>query len=73
MVEEAHISTAHLVWFVVKYELENDHFALKRSHCHMVKLEPSIEAVIAAKPIPQPEFEATIQKKLQLKQSSAGS
>jgi hypothetical protein len=48
MIEEPHISTAHLVWFVVKYELRGDRFVLTRGFSRMVKLESSVQAVIAA-------------------------
>ena len=67
MQEEGHISTAHLVWFVVKYELKGDRYVTARGFSRMVKLENSIEAVIAAQPIPEPEFERTLQTKLQAK------
>jgi hypothetical protein len=64
MAEESHISTAHLVWFVVRYELRESRFVIARNFSKLVKLENSIEAVVAAKPIPEPEFEATLRSKL---------
>lgn len=67
MTDEGHISNAHIVWFVVQYELQDDRFVIKRKFSRMVTLENSIQAVIAAQPIPQPQFEQTLKIKLQAK------
>ena len=65
MAEEAHISNAHIVWFVVKYELDGDRLTLTPDFSRMVTLENSVVAVTAAQAIPQPEFEETLKAKLQ--------
>ncbi|MFB3814636.1 MAG: NotI family restriction endonuclease [Terriglobales bacterium] len=71
MEEEQHITNSEIVWFVVKYELEEDRFVLKRAFTRLATLKNSIQAVIAAQPIPLPEFEATLKAKLQAKLSGA--
>lgn len=64
MKEEDHISLAEILWFVVKYEKEGESFVLRTKSLHMTTLLTSIAGVIAATPIPLPEFEHAIQSRI---------
>jgi len=64
MNDEEHITLAEILWFIVKYEKEGAQFALQPRFVRMTTLLVSIAGVIAATPIPLPEFEQTIQTKL---------
>jgi hypothetical protein len=67
---EEHITLAEILWFVVSYELKTTHFVLKPQSVHLTTLENSLAGVLAATPIPQPEFEATVRAKLKTKIAS---
>jgi hypothetical protein len=67
MKAEEHISLAEILWFVVEYELVETQFVLRPRSVSMTTLESSIAGVIAATPIPLPEFEQAIRARLQTK------
>jgi hypothetical protein len=64
MKEEEHVSLAEILWFVVKYEKEGGSFVLRAKSVHMTKLLTSIVGIIAATPIPLPEFENAIKGRI---------
>lgn len=71
MEEEQHITNSEIIWFVVRYELQKDSFILEKGFTRMATLKNAIQAVVAAQPIPQPEFEQTLKTKLQARLSAA--
>ncbi|MGH9794959.1 MAG: NotI family restriction endonuclease [Candidatus Acidiferrales bacterium] len=71
MEEEQHITNSEIIWFVVRYELQTDRFTLIKGFTRMATLKNAIQAVVAAQPIPQPEFEQTLKTKLQARLNAA--
>jgi hypothetical protein len=59
------LSNAEVVWFVVRYvDLPSGKAQLEPSHAFMTTLDESIKGLVAATPLPLPEFEAMLQSKL---------
>ena len=67
MKEEEHITLAEILWFVVKYEMQETQFVLRPGFVRMTTLDVSIAGIIAAITIPLPEFEHAVKLKLQAK------
>jgi hypothetical protein len=60
-----HLSNAEVVWFVVRYtQRSSGSVELEPSRIFMTTLDDSIKALVAAVPVPRPQFEETLRAKL---------
>ncbi len=60
------LSNAEVVWFIVRYvEQPNGSAELQPNRTFMTTLEESVRGLVAAVPVPQPQFEEAILAKLQ--------
>ena len=62
--EVKHLSNAHLVWFVVGYELNKGRFLLRPKRHIFSKLDSTVKALTGGIPLPQERFEQLILAKL---------
>jgi Restriction endonuclease NotI len=58
-----HISNSDIVWFVVDYRLENNHWKLFIHGKYPVTLADAVDGLTGGEPVSQEEFEAAILKK----------
>lgn len=66
-----HLSNAEVIWFVVRYaELPNGSVQLEPSRMVMTTLEESVKGLVAAVPVPRPQFEEVLRTKLKKALSS---
>ncbi|SPE27915.1 conserved hypothetical protein [Candidatus Sulfotelmatobacter sp. SbA7] len=59
------LSNAELAWFVVQYVEHGSTFRLQPKEVVITRLRDAIEGLVAAVPIPRPQFEEAIRSKLQ--------
>jgi hypothetical protein len=60
-----HLSNAEVVWFVVRFrEEKSGAVELEPSRIFMTTLDDSIKALVAAIPVPRPQFEAMLKAKI---------
>lgn len=59
------LSNAEVVWFIIRYAEEGETITLHSSRTCMTTLDESVRGLVAAVPVPQSQFEATIRAKLQ--------
>jgi hypothetical protein len=64
MREANDLSNAELAWFIVKYADEGENMKLQPGRVSIIRLKDAIEGLVAAVPIPKPQFEEAIRSKL---------
>jgi len=63
--EANHLSNAEVVWFVVRYaERPDGKVHLEPARMFITTLEESVRGLVAAIPVPRPQFEETLRAKL---------
>jgi len=64
MSQANHVSNADIAWFVVNYDISSSPSALRISKKHYTTLEHAVEGLTGGIPIPLPDFEIQVKKKL---------
>jgi len=64
MDEVDHVSNSDVVWFVADYQSDGDRFRLIQHSVHYTTLGRAVEGLTAGKPVPLPEFEQSLHRKL---------
>jgi restriction endonuclease NotI len=64
MREANDLSNAELAWFIVQYLEEGAKISLHRKRVFITRLKDAIEGLVAAVPVPRPQFEEAIRSKL---------
>jgi hypothetical protein len=65
MREANDLSNAELAWFVVEFVDQGTSFSLQPKQVFVTRLRDAIEGLVAAVPIPRPQFEEALRSKLQ--------